>query len=97
MSPIPQDLKELGEKIATAKKDKTNNKAQDNCSQLSIAFQILTELISGVLVGAGIGYILDEVFDFRVIFLLIFIILGAIAGMVNVFRYLNKTEENKGE
>lgn len=97
MPEIPQDLKELDEKIALLKNKKSDDKAQGNYSQLSMAFQIVTELASGILVGAGIGYILDEVFDFRVVFLLIFIILGAIAGMVNVFRYLNKTEENKGE
>jgi len=99
MSKIPQDLKELSEKISSFKNKnkKSDDKKQDNYSQLGQAFQIFTELVSGILVGTGIGYILDEVFDFRVIFLLIFIILGAIAGMLNIFRYLNKNEETKGE
>lgn len=98
MPKIPQDLKEIDEKISLLKNrnKKIDNQNQESYAQLGVAFQILTEFVSGILVGAGIGYILDELFDFRYVLLLIFIILGAIAGMVNVFRYVKKTEE-KGE
>ena len=97
MPPLPEDLKEMEKKIASLKnKHNPISHKEEGYSQLGMAFQILTELVSGILVGAGIGYILDELFDFRYVLLLIFIIIGAIAGMVNVFRFVNRNEE-KGE
>jgi ATP synthase protein I len=61
----------------------------------SQAMRICIELVSGVIVGASIGYILDEVFDFRFIFLLTFTILGGAAGIINVIRYVGNIKEQK--
>ena len=95
MSNIPEDIQDMAERIKKHKEKQNSmrkNNVKDSISGIGMAFQISAELISGVLVGAGIGYILDELFDFHNVFLLIFIILGSLAGILNVYRYIKKTE-----
>jgi len=96
----PQDIRDLEERIKTAKMQRKmcEGQTQDaarNQSSLAIAFQIAVELVSGVLVGIGIGYILDEIFDFEFLFLLIFTIFGGAAGLLNVARYLKKHDKEE--
>ncbi|MBP5698264.1 MAG: AtpZ/AtpI family protein [Alphaproteobacteria bacterium] len=95
MSKIPKDIEELSRRIKELKsKNKENkllNKEEKNPNAI-IVFQITTELFAGVLVGMGIGYILDEIFDTGFIFLLIFVILGSFAGILNIYRYVKERE-----
>lgn len=98
MARIPKDIKDLNKKIEAVKtennaKNELFLKKQRDYSDLSIAWQVGIELVSGTVVGASIGHILDEVFDFNLVFLLTFIIFGSIAGFVNVARYLKKIDE----
>ncbi|MBP3687465.1 MAG: AtpZ/AtpI family protein [Alphaproteobacteria bacterium] len=98
MAQIPEDIKKLNEKIEAVKKEgmvkeDVSSKKQGNYSNLSVALQAGIELVSGTVVGASLGYMLDEVFDFKFIFLLTFTIFGSIAGLVNVSRYLKKIDE----
>ncbi len=95
MPEIPQDIQEIDKRIKAikAQKKEIKNNSKDGYSQAAIVFQMAVELVSGVFVGAAIGYILDEMFDFKFICLLIFTIFGGIAGMVNVIRYLKKVDE----
>lgn len=97
MSEIPEDIKELNEKISKLKPKENDEKFQKkDFSQISIGFHSMIELTSGIIVGASIGYILDEVFDFQFIMLLIGIIFGSFAGILNVYRYM-KSIDNKEE
>jgi len=95
MPEIPQDIQEMDKRIKAIKARKKEVKSgdKDGYSQAAIVFQMAVELVSGVFVGAAIGYILDEMFDFKFICLLIFTIFGGVAGMVNVIRYLKKVDE----
>lgn len=95
MPEIPQDIQEIDKRIKAIKARKKETKDDDKgeYSHVAIVFQMAVELVSGVIVGASIGYILDEMFDFKFICLLIFTIFGGIAGMVNVIRYLKKVDE----
>lgn len=99
MQQIPDDIKEMKERIAAVKEKSAQQKAgkakHTDFSQTSIALQVAIELVSGTFVGASIGYILDEVFDTKFIFLLIFIIFGSLAGLVNVARYLKKADADE--
>lgn len=96
MSEIPNDIQEMAERIQK-KKEEIGQRSGNVISNKSLgavsAFQVSVELISGVLIGAGIGYILDELFDFHSVLLLTFIILGGFAGMLNVYRYVKKIDE----
>tara|TARA_Y100001968_G_C19233180_1_gene655508 strand:- start:294 stop:674 length:381 start_codon:yes stop_codon:yes gene_type:complete len=53
---------------------------------LSLAFRVSVELISALVVGTAIGWLLDYWFDTRPWFLIIFVIMGGGAGVTNVYR-----------
>ena len=92
MTAKPQDIQQLEKRIKKLKTD--NNKTPRNVSdkQFLYAYQIGTriaaDLVSGVLVGAGLGYILDKICTTAPIQLIIFLILGGVAGFLNVYRFV---------
>ena len=50
------------------------------------AFRIGVELVSALVVGGGIGWLLDWWWGTTPFMLLLFFVLGAVAGILNVFR-----------
>ena len=50
-----------------------------------------SELIAGVIVGGGIGYLLDRQTGFSPLFLIIFLMFGMAAGFWNVYRLARRT------
>ena len=57
------------------------------------AFKLGTELVSAVLVGTIIGFILDNWFGTKPWLIIIFFFLGAAAGMLNVIKTANKMQK----
>ncbi|WP_323006021.1 AtpZ/AtpI family protein [Pseudorhodobacter sp.] len=55
-------------------------------SQGEMAWRMVIELVSGMLLGLSIGFGLDYVFDTRPIFLVIFALLGFAAGVRTMLR-----------
>jgi ATP synthase protein I len=49
-------------------------------------FRLASELVAGVLVGAGIGWALDRLIGTSPFGLIVFLLLGFAAGIVNVVR-----------
>ena len=100
MKKIPEDIKQMDKRIRKLKaKENLARKGQqetDYSRASKIGFRIGTELISGVLVGGAIGYLLDKIFETRPILLIIFLFLGGIAGFLNVYRFV-KSIENQEE
>lgn len=94
MQKIPDDIKEINERIAQIKA-KQNQENNVEPSQIGLAFQIAIELVSGTFIGGCIGYSLDKWFDTGFVFLLIFTIFGAMAGLLNVARYLKQIDERR--
>jgi len=97
MTETSEKIKELAQKIEAMKQPSSPEKAVKTVSFGAQAVRVCIDLISGVIVGSSIGYILDEMFDFRFIFLLIFTIFGGAAGILNVVRYINRNQEHKEE
>jgi len=84
-----EKLNELEQKIEQFKKqDKKPIIPQSQSS--SLAMRVVTDLISGLLVGGAIGYFLDEAFNSSPLFLVIFLIIGMAAGFANLYRSLEK-------
>ncbi|GAA0537780.1 ATP synthase protein I [Rhizomicrobium palustre] len=89
----PEDLKRLKERLdaAGAKVAESEKQAAPN-SPYSIAFRLGTELVSAVVVGAGIGWGMDWAFEnwahfhTRPAFMVVMFFLGAAAGIRNVYR-----------
>jgi ATP synthase protein I len=50
------------------------------------------ELFAGVLGGLLLGYGLDSWLGTRPLFLIAFFLLGAVAGMLNAYRYLRRAQ-----
>ena len=57
-----------------------------NSSSMGSAFKLSTDLVSHVVVGTIIGFILDSWFDTKPWLIIIFFFLGSIAGILNVIR-----------
>jgi ATP synthase protein I len=55
-------------------------------SQIGTTYRVFVELLAGVLVGGGLGWLLDQQFGTRPWFLLGFLLLGVAAGFWNVIR-----------
>ena len=50
------------------------------------AMRVGAELISGLIVGVGLGWLMDRWLDTKPMMMIIFIFLGGAAGILNVFR-----------
>ena len=73
--------------IAKKKLSKRNlDKTKQSKSSIGQAFKMSTELVSAVVVGTIIGFILDKTFGTKPWLILIFFFVGVIAGIVNVFK-----------
>ena len=55
-------------------------------SAFARGFRLSTELVAGVLVGAGIGWLLDRWLGISPWGLIVFLLLGFAAGVLNVMR-----------
>ena len=88
----PNSLDELDEQLREAQAKRPdgdkNAKGAERGSGLSLAFRIGTELVAALIVGVGIGLLLDNWLDTRPWFLLLFFLLGSAAGILNVFRVM---------
>ena len=68
----------------------TNN--NENSSFIGGAFKLGTELVSAVLVGTIIGFILDTWFDTKPWLIILFFFLGSAAGILNVIKAAKKMQ-----
>tara|TARA_Y100000992_G_scaffold256564_1_gene190120 strand:+ start:664 stop:939 length:276 start_codon:yes stop_codon:yes gene_type:complete len=73
--------------IAKNKLSKKNlyNK-NEKSSSIGAAFKLSTELVSAVVVGSIIGFILDKTFGTKPWLIIIFFFIGVIAGIINVIK-----------
>ena len=86
-------LERLGERIATANRQtdqdddaRSNAKAANSASAYARGFRMSTELVAGVLVGGGLGWLLDRWLGISPWGLILFLLLGFAAGVLNVMR-----------
>jgi ATP synthase protein I len=71
----------------------TNN--HQNSSFMGSAFKLGTELVSAVLVGTIIGFILDNWFDTKPWLIIVFFFLGSAAGILNVIKTAKRMQEKE--
>ena len=58
-------------------------------SFLSILSRVATELVAGLIIGTGLGLLIDNWLETKPLFLIIFFFLGAFAGIYNLWRQLS--------
>jgi len=86
--PSPQDDFDARLQAAQAKRSKRNRKSDwyTRGSGLALAFRIGVELVAALIVGVGIGVLLDRWLGTAPWMLLLFFVLGGAAGILNVYR-----------
>ena len=81
-------------KIAKSKaKKKKTSENKESASNMGAAFKMSTELVSAVVVGTIIGFILDNWFGTKPWLILIFFFVGVIAGITNVVKSAKKMQK----
>ena len=81
-------------KIAKNKaKAKNPPKEEETKSNIGSAFKMSTDLVSAVVVGTIIGFILDKWFGTKPWLILIFFFVGVIAGIMNVIKSAKKMQQ----
>ena len=86
-------LKELRDRIEPAKSSNTPNTKKNKESGAGFGFKISTEIIAALVVGVGIGLIVDKYLGTKPFGLIIFFIFGALAGFLNVYRVMRRIEK----
>ena len=88
--------KSLSKRIDVALAKKDNKQTFKNQDSLNIYYRVGTELLAGLIIGAGIGWTLDQWINTTPLFLVIFFITGGVAGIYNLWRVLTGKGLNIG-
>ena len=83
-------LKIAKNKLKNSSKIRDNNQ---NGSFIGSAFKLGTELVSAVLVGTIIGFILDTWFGTKPWLIIVFFFLGSAAGILNVIKAAKRMQK----
>jgi ATP synthase protein I len=83
-------LKRLSERLARDQPGRASNGAGEDraasASGYAKGFRLSSELVAGVVVGAGLGLLIDRWLGIAPWGLIVFLLLGFAAGMLNVMR-----------
>jgi ATP synthase protein I len=92
----------LASKLETIERERSGKRDQDSragadASGMSRGFRYSADFIAGVLVGCGLGWLIDHLFGTRPWGLMIFIVLGFAAGTFNLLRLAERERRQRDE
>ncbi len=94
-----EDVEQLEQKILRLKREEALARHDKNDTEVirasRIGFRIGAELLSAVIVGVALGYLLDKVFETAPWLMVVFLFFGGAAGMLNVYRLVQKEDSEK--
>ena len=93
MNDSKNNLQKLKKKIYNYHLDDSLKTKTTNKKEMGFGFKISTEIVAALVVGVGIGVIVDNYFNTQPFGLIIFFILGALAGFLNVYRVMRRIEK----
>ena len=93
MNNSKKQLENLKEKIDHLQHDKEKKSASKRNNGAGFGFKISTEIVAALIVGVGIGLLVDNYFNTKPFGLIIFFVLGAFAGYLNVYRVMRRIEK----
>ncbi|MEM1399050.1 MAG: AtpZ/AtpI family protein [Pseudomonadota bacterium] len=64
---------------------------------MAVGLRVVVDLAAGVVVGTGIGIVLDRWLGTTPWFLLVFFLIGSAAGLLNVYRTAQELERKRKE
>jgi ATP synthase protein I len=83
-------LQRLSEGLARKRADRPSESPEENrattASGYAEGFRLSGELVAGVLVGAGLGWLLDHWLGISPWGLIVFVLLGFVVGMLSLMR-----------
>lgn len=84
-------LRDLGERLGRHHPDRPSDsepgqRPTADASAIARGFRLSTEFVAGVLVGAGIGWLIDRWLGTSPLGMIVFLLLGFAAGVLNVMR-----------
>lgn len=96
--PDPERLRALHARLSEVKAAaaKPAGRGKD-FSQGEIAWRMVIELVSGMVIGLSIGYGIDYLFDTRPVFLVIFVLFGFAAGIRTVIGTAREAAEKQAK
>ena len=83
---LDQRLSEVRDSRKIETDSSGNEQAQARASAMAMGLRLSSELVAGVLVGAGLGWGFDRLLSTSPWGLIVFLLLGFIAGVMNVMR-----------
>src|ERR1700733_9365593 len=83
-------------KIETDQPGSEGGDGSARASAMARGFQLSSELIAGVVVGAGIGWGIDRLLSTSPFGMIVFLLLGFTAGVVNVIRSAGVSPDRTG-
>ena len=86
-------IKDLKSKIETIEKKNKNESLSKKEKALNFGFKISTEIVAALVVGVGIGILVDKFLGTKPFGLIIFFIFGALAGFLNIYRVMRRIEK----
>jgi ATP synthase protein I len=94
-------LQRLSEGLARKRADRPSESPEENrattASGYATGFKLSSELVAGVVVGAGLGWLIDRWLGVSPWGLIIFLLLGFAAGVLNVMRSAGVTGGAPGD
>ena len=91
-------LDELDRRIAAAQAARQGAPSEESKYQkANLAWQMVIELVAGMLIGLGIGWSLDWLFGTVPLFLAIFSILGFAAGVRTMMRTARRVQDRAAQ
>ena len=93
MNNSKKQLENLKEKIDHLQYEKEKESVPERNSGAGFGFKISTEIVAALVVGVGIGLLVDNYFNTKPFGLIIFFVLGAFAGFLNVYRVMRRIEK----
>lgn len=101
-SELESRRKRLDDALATREADERKDRdaagrRRESSNGMAYAVKISSEFIAGVVVGAGIGWLIDKLLGTSPWGLIIFLLLGFCAGVLNVLRSAGLIAVSKSE
>ena len=93
MNDNKKKIENLKQKLQNVESTKDKKASKKDKTGAGFAFKISTEIIAALVVGVGIGLIVDNLFNTKPFGLIIFFIFGAFAGFLNVYRVMRRIEK----
>jgi ATP synthase protein I len=91
-------LQRLGQRLASVSRPSGNGsgpRQAANASAFARGFRLSTELVAGVLLGAGLGWLIDRWLGTTPWGLMLLLLLGFAAGILNVMRAAGVAPERR--